>query len=128
MEGETSRMVKTPWMEEEIPFVDAARIGTEKVIRDHATIGIVVATDGSIGELEREAYLEAEKTTIAKLQEIGKPYVVVLNSMRPYSDETRCDGTAVSDKGRAGQLPADASRGHLTYYECDIDGISGYKN
>ena len=89
MEGDISRMVKTPWMEEEIPFVDAARIGTEKVIRDHATIGIVVATDGSIGELDREAYLDAEKTTIAKLKEIGKPYVIVLNSIRPYSDETR---------------------------------------
>lgn len=89
MEGDISRMVKTPWMEEEIPFVDAARIGTEKVIRDHATIGIVVATDGSIGELDRDAYLDAEKTTIAKLKEIGKPYVIVLNSIRPYSDETR---------------------------------------
>lgn len=89
MEGDGSRMVKTPWMEEEIPFVDAARIGTEKVIRDHATIGIVVATDGSIGELDRDAYVDAERTTIAKLQEIGKPYVVVLNSMRPYSEETR---------------------------------------
>lgn len=89
MEGDENRMVKTPWMEEEIPFVDAARIGTEKVIRDHATIGIVVVTDGSIGELERDAYTEAEKTTITKLEEIGKPYVVVLNSMRPYSEETR---------------------------------------
>lgn len=89
MEGDVSRMVKTPWMEKEIPFVDAARIGTEKVIRDHATIGIVVATDGTIGELEREAYVEAEQTTVAKLQEIGKPFVVVLNSMRPYSEETR---------------------------------------
>ena len=110
MEGETSRMVKTPWMEEEIPFVDAARIGTEKVIRDHATIGIVVATDGSIGELEREAYLEAEKTTIAKLQEIGKTYVVVLNSMRPYSDETRRLKDAMEQQYQTKVVPVNCQR------------------
>ena len=112
MEGETSRMVKTPWMEEEIPFVDAARIGTEKVIRDHATIGIVVATDGSIGELEREAYLEAEKTTIAKLQEIGKPYVVVLNSMRPYSDETRRLKDAMEQQYQTKVVPVNCQQMH----------------
>lgn len=88
MEGDENRMVKTPWFSEEIPFVDAARIGTQKVIRDHATIGIVVTTDGSIGELSRESYIDAEQTTIAELREIGKPYVMVLNSMRPYSEET----------------------------------------
>lgn len=112
MEGETSRMVKTPWMEEEIPFVDAARIGTEKVIRDHATIGIVVATDGSIGELEREAYLEAEKTTIAKLKEIGKPYVVVLNSMRPYSDETRRLKDAMEQQYQTKVVPVNCQQMH----------------
>ena len=112
MEGETSRMVKTHWMEEEIPFVDAARIGTEKVIRDHATIGIVVATDGSIGELEREAYLEAEKTTIAKLQEIGKPYVVVLNSMRPYSDETRRLKDAMEQQYQTKVVPVNCQQMH----------------
>ena len=105
-------MVKTPWMEEEIPFVDAARIGTEKVIRDHATIGIVVATDGSIGELEREAYLEAEKTTIAKLQEIGKPYVVVLNSMRPYSDETRRLKDAMEQQYQTKVVPVNCQQMH----------------
>lgn len=99
-------------MEEEIPFVDAARIGTEKVIRDHATIGIVVATDGSIGELEREAYLEAEKTTIAKLQEIGKPYVVVLNSMRPYSDETRRLKDAMEQQYQTKVVPVNCQQMH----------------
>ena len=88
MEGDTNRMVKTPWFSEEIPFVDAARIGTQKVIRDHATIGIVVTTDGSIGDLERENYIEAEQTTVSELKEIGKPFVIVLNSIRPYSEET----------------------------------------
>lgn len=89
LEGDGNRMVKTPWFDEEIPFVDAARIGTEKVIRDHATIGIVVTTDGSIGELPRENYLDAEQTTIAELKEIGKPYVMVLNTIRPFGEETR---------------------------------------
>lgn len=88
MEGDENRMVKTPWFAEEIPFVDAARIGTQKVIRDHATIGIVVTTDGTVGELTRENYLDAEQTTIMELKEIGKPYVIVLNSLRPYSEET----------------------------------------
>jgi stage IV sporulation protein A len=89
LEGDENRMVKTPWFHEEIPFVDAARIGTEKVIRDHATIGIVVTTDGSIGELDRENYRNAEQTTIAELKEIGKPFVIVLNSVRPFSEETQ---------------------------------------
>lgn len=89
LEGDGYRMVHTPWFEEAIPFGDAARIGTEKVIRDHATIGIVVTTDGSIGEIPRENYVNAEQTTVEKLKEIGKPYVMVLNSVRPYSEETR---------------------------------------
>ena len=82
LEGDGYRMVHTPWFEEEIPFSDAARIGTEKVIKDHATIGIVVTTDGSIGELPRENYVEAEQTAVEKLKEIGKPYVIVLYSVR----------------------------------------------
>ena len=83
------RMVKTPWFnDEEIPFVEAAEIGTEKVIRDHSTIGIVVTTDGSIGEIPRSGYLEAEKNVISELQEIGKPFIVVLNSTHPTDTET----------------------------------------
>lgn len=89
LEGEKERMVKTPWSKEEIPFTKAAKIGTEKVIRDHATIGIVVTTDGSIGELPRENYRMAEQTTIEQLKELGKPFVVVLNCERPYSEETK---------------------------------------
>lgn len=89
LEGDGLRMVHTPWFEEAIPFSDAARIGTEKVIHDHATIGIVVTSDGSIGEIPRENYVSVEQTTIEKLKEIGKPYVIVLNSVRPYSEETR---------------------------------------
>lgn len=87
-EGE-ERQVKTPWFDQEIPFTKAASIGTRKVIHEHATIGIVVTTDGSIGELGREQYLEAEEKTIRELQSIGKPFVVVVNSEKPYSPEAR---------------------------------------
>lgn len=72
-EGE-ERQVKTPWFDQEIPFTKAASIGTRKVIHEHATIGVVVTTDGSIGELGREQYLEAEEKTIRELQSIGKPF------------------------------------------------------
>lgn len=88
MEGENQRMVRTPWFAEEIPFEDAAKIGTTKVINEHATIGIVVTTDGSIGELERRNYIDAEERTIAEMEATGKPYVILLNSERPYSTET----------------------------------------
>lgn len=82
------RLVKTPWYEEEIPFVEAAEIGTEKVIKDHATIGIVVTTDGSIGTLGRNDYLSSEEKVITELKSINKPFIVVLNSTHPNSDAT----------------------------------------
>ena len=88
MEGNNKRMVKTPWFDYEIPFVDAASIGTQKVIKDHSTIGIVITTDGSFGELNREQYLSAEEKTVEELKALGKPFVILLNSERPYSDET----------------------------------------
>ncbi len=82
------RMVKTPWYDEEIPFIEAAEVGTEKVIKDHSTIGIVVTTDGSIGELNRVDYVEAENRVVAELKEIGKPFIVLLNSTHPMLPET----------------------------------------
>ena len=82
------RMVHTPWYDEALPFVEAAEIGTEKVIKDHSTIGIVVTTDGSIGEFEREEYVECEKRVVAELKEIGKPFIVLLNSVHPMLPET----------------------------------------
>lgn len=81
------RQVKTPWFDYEIPFTKAAEIGTRKVIREHATIGLVVTTDGSIGEIPRENYREAEERTVRELQEIGKPFVVLVNSRRPLGEE-----------------------------------------
>ena len=82
------RMVKTPWYNEEIPFVEAAEVGTEKVIKEHSTIGIVVTTDGSIGEFNRNDYLEAESRVISELKSIGKPFIVLLNSTHPTLPET----------------------------------------
>lgn len=82
------RMVHTPWYDEALPFVEAAEIGTEKVIKDHSTIGIVVTTDGSIGEFERDEYVECEKRVVTELKEIGKPFIVLLNSTHPMLPET----------------------------------------
>ena len=82
------RMVKCPWYDEEIPFIEAAEIGTEKVIRDHSSIGIVITTDGSFGEIDRNSYIEAENKTITELKEIGKPFIVILNSAHPMLPET----------------------------------------
>ena len=82
------RMVKCPWYDEEIPFVEAAEIGTEKVIRDHSSIGIVITTDGSFGEIPRNNYIEAEERVVSELKEIRKPFIVVLNSSHPMLPET----------------------------------------
>ena len=81
------RYVMTPWYSEPIPFVEAAEVGTEKVIKDHSTIGIVVTSDGSFGEFSRKDYIPAEETVISELKEIGKPYIVLLNSANPSNDE-----------------------------------------
>ena len=89
IENDVERQVKTPWFEHEIPFTKAAAIGTQKVIHDHATIGLVITTDGSIGELPRENYILAEEKTIQELKSIGKPFLILLNTQKPYSEETK---------------------------------------
>lgn len=83
------RMVKTPWYNDEIPFIEAAEIGTEKVIKDHSTIGVVVTTDGSIGDFERHDYIKAEEKVIGELTSINKPFIVVLNSTHPTDPQTQ---------------------------------------
>lgn len=83
------RMVRTPWEKKEIPFVEAAAIGTDKIIRDHATVGIIMTTDGSFGELPREKFVDAEKRAILELKKMGKPFVVLVNSERPYSEDAK---------------------------------------
>lgn len=99
------RMVKTPWYTEEIPFVEAAEIGTEKVIKDHSTIGIVVTTDGSIGDFERSDYLEAEKRVIEELKNIGKPFIVILNSTHPTLPETQRLAESLKEEHQVPVLP-----------------------
>ena len=89
MEEDTERMVKTPWSAEEIPFTQAAEIGTRKVINDHSTIGVVITCDGSFGEIPRENYISAEERTIQELKKIHKPFIVLVNSERPFSEETK---------------------------------------
>ncbi|MBO8163017.1 MAG: stage IV sporulation protein A [Brevibacillus sp.] len=83
------RMVNTPWYEEPVPFEEAAEVGTRKVIQEHSTIGIVVTTDGSISEIPREGYIDAEERVINELREVGKPFVILVNSTRPRSEETQ---------------------------------------
>lgn len=89
MEDGEARMVATPWSEERIPFEEAAEIGTEKVIRDHSTIGIVVTTDGTIGTMGRDSYEAAEERVISQLAALNKPFVILLNSTVPSSASTR---------------------------------------
>ena len=87
-EGETPKMVSTPWYDHEIPFEEAAEFGTKKVINEHSTIGLVVTTDGSITDISREEYVEAEERVIKELIEINKPFIIILNSAHMYAPET----------------------------------------
>ena len=102
------RMVKSPWFEDAIPFVEAAEIGTEKVIKDHATIGIVVTTDGSFGEIKRNSYIEAEEKVIGELKNIGKPFIVILNSVHPTNTETQALARNLSDTYEVPVMPISA--------------------
>ncbi len=85
----TERMIKTPWFEKEIPFKEGAELGTRKVIEDHSTIGILVTTDGTIGDIPRENYIEAEEEVVNILKSKGKPFLIIVNSKKPYSPETK---------------------------------------
>lgn len=97
-EGEEARMVSTPWSDRDLPFEEAAQLGTRKVMTDHATVGIVVTTDGTVAELPRAAYVPAEEAVIRELKALHKPFVIVLNSANPVSDEARALRSALSEK------------------------------
>ena len=97
-ENDMPRMVTTPWFEHEIPMTEAAEIGTRKVIAEHSTIGIVITTDGTITDIERGDYLEAEERVISELKELGKPFLVVLNSANPASERARAIQADISSR------------------------------
>lgn len=105
LEENMPRMVKTPWEEEEVPFEVAAEIGTRKVITEHSTVGIVITTDGSITELPREEYLVPEERVILELKELNKPFIVLVNSRNPYSEETRRIVEEIKDKYNVSCMP-----------------------
>ncbi|MBB6449027.1 stage IV sporulation protein A [Geomicrobium halophilum] len=91
------RMINTPWYEEPIPFQEAAEIGTRKVIQEHSTLGVVVTSDGTIGELPREEYVEAEERVIEELKEVGKPFIVIVNSVRPHHPDTQALRSSIEE-------------------------------
>lgn len=105
IEDDQPRMVMTPWYEEEIPFNMAAEIGTRKVISEHSTIGLVVTTDGSISEIPRDEYAEAEERVVRELQELHKPFVVLLNSATPEAPATAAMAQSLSAKYNVPVLP-----------------------
>ena len=121
MEEDVPRMVKTPWSDDEIPFEEAAEIGTRKVITEHSTIGILVTTDGSITEIPREDYVEAESRVVSELKALNKPFVIVLNTNNPYSDETRMLATELEEKYGVSVIPTDCSNLNTD----DINNIFG---
>ncbi len=98
IEGDQPRMVMTPWFEEPVPFNMAAEIGTKKVITEHSTIGLVITTDGSISDIPRSEYEEAEERVINELKEIGKAFIVLLNCMYPATDSAKEMAAALSEK------------------------------
>lgn len=98
LEENQERMVKTPWFDYEIPFTQAAEIGTDKVMNDHSTIGLVITTDGSIGEIPRSSYLEPEEKTIQALKRLQKPFLVLVNSQKPYSEEAKAVVNEIATK------------------------------
>ena len=109
LEDDMPRMVKTPWSDEEIPFEVAAEIGTKKVIQEHSTIGILVTTDGSITDIPREDYIEAEERVVRELQELNKPFIIVLNTDNPNSEYTKELSMKLQDKYNTAVIPTDCA-------------------
>ena len=118
-DGESARMVMTPWEKEPIEFEKAAELGTKKVIRDHSTVGIVVTTDGTIGEIPRTSYENAEKRVIEELKSINKPFVIVLNSSTPLDKNAQELAISLEEKYNAPVALVNA----LELTNEDFDGI-----
>ena len=121
LEDDMPRMVKTPWSDEEIPFGRAAEIGTKKVIEEHSTIGILVTTDGSITDIPREDYIDAEERVVRELQELNKPFIIVLNSDDCFSDATKALARKLEDKYGVPVMPTNCAELNLD----DINAIFG---
>lgn len=121
MEEGVPRMVKTPWSDEEIPFEEAAEIGTRKVITEHSTIGILVTTDGSITEIPREDYIEAESRVVSELKALNKPFVIVLNTNNPSGEDTIALAKDMEEKYGVSVIPTDCTRLNAD----DINNIFG---
>ena len=101
LEADKERMVKTPWFDEAIPFHRAAEVGTQRVISQHSTIGLVVTCDGSFGEIPRENFVESEERTVAELKKQGKPFLILVNSQKPYREETQKLAAQLQEKYEA---------------------------
>lgn len=120
-ENGKERLVRTPWTDDEIPFAKAAEIGTEKVIKEHSTIGVVVTTDGTITDIPRDNYVPAEERVVAEMKEIGKPFVILINSAMPESSETARLKAELEKKYDAPVVVKDA----LNMSEDDVSEIMG---
>lgn len=110
IENDVERLVKTPWFEREIPFTEAAEIGTRKVITDHSTIGLVITTDGSFGDIKRASYTAAEEKTIKELKNLRKPFLILLNSTRPLSDDTKIIAAQMEEKYGVQVMPVNCEQ------------------
>lgn len=110
LDGELPRMVSTPWSEDRIPFSEAAEIGTKKVINEHSTIGVVITTDGSITDIPRDDYIEAEQRVVDELKSINKPFVILLNTLKPYSNETEILKQEIAEKYEVPVIPVNCAQ------------------
>ncbi len=118
MEEDMPRMVKTPWNDEEIEFEKAAEIGTNKVINEHSTIGLVITTDGSIGEISRDEYIKAEERVVSELKSIDKPFIILLNCVEPSSSLSQQLASSMSRKYQVPVIPVNC-------FELDENQIKG---
>lgn len=109
-EDDEPRMVKTPWFDYEVPFEEAAEIGTRKVIADHSTIGFVITTDGSISDIARENYVEPEERVVFELKELNKPFIILLNSVHPHDTETLELADELTERYGVSVIPVDVAQ------------------
>ena len=122
-EGDQPRMVKSPWFDEAVPFDKAAETGTRKVIREHSTIGVVVTTDGSVSGIPRAGYEKAEARVIAELEELGKPYVILLNSTHPADPETARLAVALEAQYGRAVLPVSCAELDAAALEAILESV-----